>query len=136
MDGVATQEKYKLKLPPYPGTSQCVRLSEGKADYGKTGDTKVDPAAIRLNYSLAETSGGLLEADVDADPIKQFDRWFKVTAWHTDWPAWCFEGMKTARLNIIAQLGFRLITAAVCHPDCPRIADCNASSHTFHSPSG
>lgn len=80
---MSTQEKYKLKLPPYPGTSQCIRLSGGKAE---SSETKVDPAAIRLNYSLAETSGGLLESDVDADPMKQFDRWFKVTARHTDWP--------------------------------------------------
>ncbi|CAL8471491.1 g11033 [Coccomyxa elongata] len=70
----AIKEKYKLKLPPYPVTSQCVKLSGGKADCG---ETKVDPAAIRLNYSLADANGGLLESDVNADPIKQFDRWFK-----------------------------------------------------------
>lgn len=74
------QEKYKLKLPPYPGTSQCVKLS-GSQDGGTNG--KVDPASIRLNYSLADVSGGLLESDVDADPIKQFDRWFKVLISYT-----------------------------------------------------
>ncbi len=69
------QEKYKLNLPPYPGTSQCVKLSGSQAA-GNNG--KVDPASIRLNYSLADVSGGLLESDVDPDPLKQFDSWFKV----------------------------------------------------------
>lgn len=69
------QEKYKLKLPPYPGTSQCVKLSGHSCSMGTA---SVDPASIRLNYSLAEQSGGLVESDVNPDPIKQFDAWFKV----------------------------------------------------------
>ncbi|EIE21990.1 pyridoxamine 5'-phosphate oxidase [Coccomyxa subellipsoidea C-169] len=68
------KEKYKLNLPPYPGTSQCVKLSGSQAA-GNNGE--VDPASIRLNYSLADVSGGLLESDVDPDPLKQFDSWFK-----------------------------------------------------------
>lgn len=69
------QEKYKLNLPPYPGTSQCVKLSGSQA---AGNNDEVDPASIRLNYSLADVSGGLLESDVDPDPLKQFDSWFKV----------------------------------------------------------
>lgn len=82
------QEKYKLKLPPCPGTSQCVKLSghggnaTGRGS-GNNGHASVDAASIRLNYSLAEQSGGLLESDADPDPIKQFDAWFKVSCQHT-----------------------------------------------------
>ena len=35
---------------------------------------QVDPASMRLNYDLAEASGGLLEKDVASDPLAQFDR--------------------------------------------------------------
>jgi hypothetical protein len=83
---VAAQEKYKLRLPPYPGTAQCVKLkSGGSCGAGHSGGSgraegSIDPASIRLNYSLAESSGGLLESDVDPDPIKQFDTWFTVGA--------------------------------------------------------
>ncbi len=97
VEGGSIQEKYKLKLPPYRGTSQCVKLSGGKADCS---ETKVDPAAIRLNYSLADATGGLLESDVNTDPIKQFDRWFKVTAWHIDWPVTLYLGNAVCWLNI------------------------------------
>ena len=65
------QEKYHLKLPPYPGTSQCVKLGRGSGG-------KSDPSQIRLNYDLADKGGGLLEEHVDADPMKQFDKWFQV----------------------------------------------------------
>lgn len=86
----ALQDKYHLRLPPYPGTSQCVRVGApasgekqpvGAARSGNgAGGSGVDPASIRLNYSLAESSGGLMESDVDPDPFKQFDQWFKVGA--------------------------------------------------------
>lgn len=65
------QEKYHLKLPPYPGTSQCVKICGGSGG-------KSDPSQLRLNYDLAEKGGGLLEEHVDADPMKQFDKWFQV----------------------------------------------------------
>ena len=79
------QEKYHLQLPPYPGASQCVRLSGGgkephsEAQPASAGNgASVDPSSIRLNYNLAESSGGLMEADADPDPFKQFDKWFKA----------------------------------------------------------
>ncbi len=83
------QDKYHLQLPAYPGTCQCVRLGgpaggekQQPRDAANTGNgagaNGADPASIRLNYSLAESSGGLVESDVDPDPFKQFDRWFKV----------------------------------------------------------
>ena len=65
------QENFHLKLPPYPGTSQCVKI-------GSSSGGKSDPSQIRLNYDLAEKGGGLLEEHVDADPMKQFDKWFQV----------------------------------------------------------
>ena len=59
-----------MKLPEYPGSSQCVRLGSNGA-----GSRSVDPSAMRMNYGLAERTGGLLEQDVDSDPLKQFDKW-------------------------------------------------------------
>nr|XP_023884873.1 pyridoxine/pyridoxamine 5'-phosphate oxidase 1, chloroplastic isoform X1 [Quercus suber]POE70140.1 pyridoxine/pyridoxamine 5'-phosphate oxidase 1, chloroplastic [Quercus suber] len=56
-------DKYKLRLPPYPGTSMCVRI--GKAP-------KIDISALRENYISPE----LLEEQVEADPIDQFCKWF------------------------------------------------------------
>jgi pyridoxine/pyridoxamine 5'-phosphate oxidase len=67
------QEKYHLRLPPYPGTAQCVKLSST----GTNGAAGVNPAAIRLNYDLAEQSGGLTEADAADDPFEQFAAWFE-----------------------------------------------------------
>lgn len=76
------QDKYHLQLPPYPGTSQCVKIVSGS---GSGSGGKSDPSQIRLNYDLAEKGGGLLEEHVDADPMKQFDKWFQVCSifiWH------------------------------------------------------
>ncbi|KAL6493569.1 Pyridoxine/pyridoxamine 5'-phosphate oxidase 1, chloroplastic [Orobanche gracilis] len=53
-------EKYKLKLPPYPGTSPCVRIGKVPQD-----DTK------------ASTSHKFLEKNVEADPFVQFQIWFE-----------------------------------------------------------
>ncbi|KAL6583879.1 hypothetical protein OROMI_003168 [Orobanche minor] len=52
-------QKYKLKLPPYPGTSPCVRIGKVPQD-----DTK------------ASTSHKFLEKNVEADPFVQFQIWF------------------------------------------------------------
>lgn len=51
-------EKYNLKLPPYPGTSMCVRI--GKLP-------PIDISALRENYISPE----FLEEQVEADPINQ-----------------------------------------------------------------
>ncbi|ESR47118.1 Pyridoxine/pyridoxamine 5'-phosphate oxidase 1 [Citrus sinensis] len=56
-------DKYKLRLPPYPGTSMCVRI--GKAP-------SVDISALRENYISPE----FLEEQVESDPINQFRKWF------------------------------------------------------------
>ncbi|PUZ39305.1 hypothetical protein GQ55_9G281700 [Panicum hallii var. hallii] len=55
--------KYGLKLPPYHGTSMCVRI--GKAP-------SVDISSLRENYISPE----LLESQVMPDPFDQFLRWF------------------------------------------------------------
>ncbi|GJM84414.1 hypothetical protein PR202_ga00081 [Eleusine coracana subsp. coracana] len=55
--------KYELQLPPYPGTSMCVRI--GKAP-------SVDISSLRENYISPE----LLENQVMPDPFDQFVRWF------------------------------------------------------------
>lgn len=51
-------DKYKLRLPPYPGTSMCVRIGK---------PPKIDISAFRENYISPE----LLEEQVEADPIDQ-----------------------------------------------------------------
>ncbi|MCO5549116.1 hypothetical protein L7F22_002582 [Adiantum nelumboides] len=57
-------EKYNLKLPPYPGSSLCVRIGKPPS---------VDVAALRENYVGAV----LLEEQVNVDPFKQFQEWFE-----------------------------------------------------------
>ncbi|KAJ8445077.1 hypothetical protein Cgig2_029449 [Carnegiea gigantea] len=51
-------EKYKLHLPPYPGTSMCVRIGR---------PPQVDISSLRENY----ISPPLLEDQVEADPLEQ-----------------------------------------------------------------
>ncbi|KAJ6685636.1 putative proteinD(P)H-HYDRATE EPIMERASE [Salix purpurea] len=56
-------DKFKLHLPPYPGTSMCVRIGK---------PPQIDISALRQNYISPE----LLEEQVAADPIDQFRKWF------------------------------------------------------------
>jgi len=51
-------DKFKLHLPPYPGTSMCVRIGK---------PPQIDISALRQNYISPE----LLEEQVAADPIDQ-----------------------------------------------------------------
>lgn len=70
----AIKERYKLQLPSYPGASQCVLLPPGPSPQASPQDVQdVQVSDMRVNYE----QGGLLEADCDADPLQQFDRWFK-----------------------------------------------------------
>lgn len=55
--------KYNLHLPPYPGTAMCVRIGK---------PPQVDIAALRENYISPE----FVEENVEADPIRQFRKWF------------------------------------------------------------
>ncbi|KAK6940218.1 putative Pyridoxamine 5'-phosphate oxidase [Dillenia turbinata] len=57
------KDKYKLCLPPYPGSSMCVRIGK---------PPQVNISALRENYISPE----FLEEQVDADPIDQFLKWF------------------------------------------------------------
>ncbi|KAJ6335463.1 hypothetical protein OIU78_012154 [Salix suchowensis] len=54
-------DKFKLHLPPYPGTSMCVRIGK---------PPQIDISALRQNYISPE----LLEEQVAADPIDQLFR--------------------------------------------------------------
>ncbi|KDP41449.1 hypothetical protein JCGZ_15856 [Jatropha curcas] len=56
-------EKFKLHLPPYPGTSMCVRIGK---------PPQIDMSALRENYISPE----FLEEQVEANPIDQFRKWF------------------------------------------------------------
>ncbi|XP_078447819.1 pyridoxin (pyrodoxamine) 5'-phosphate oxidase [Wolffia australiana] len=58
-------EKYDLKLPPYPGTSMCVRIGELPLP-------ALDVSAMRQNYISPE----FLEDQVVPDPMEQFSKWF------------------------------------------------------------
>lgn len=51
-------DKFRLHLPPYPGTSMCVRIGK---------PPQIDISALRQNYISPE----LLEEQVAADPIDQ-----------------------------------------------------------------
>uniref|UniRef100_A0A7N0SXU8 NAD(P)H-hydrate epimerase n=1 Tax=Kalanchoe fedtschenkoi TaxID=63787 RepID=A0A7N0SXU8_KALFE len=59
----AVAGRFNLCLPPYPGSAMCVRI--GKVP-------QVDISALRVNYVSPE----LLEEDVEADPMDQFQKWF------------------------------------------------------------
>ncbi|XP_020257472.1 pyridoxine/pyridoxamine 5'-phosphate oxidase 1, chloroplastic isoform X2 [Asparagus officinalis] len=59
----AIRDKFGLKLPPYPGTSMCVRIGK---------PLSVDISSLRENYVSPE----LREDQVKADPIDQFQKWF------------------------------------------------------------
>ncbi|THG00925.1 hypothetical protein TEA_001328 [Camellia sinensis var. sinensis] len=54
-------DKYKLQLPPYPGTSMCVRIGK---------PSQIDISALRENYISPE----FLEDQVEDDPFNQIDR--------------------------------------------------------------
>lgn len=53
----AIVEKYHLRLPPFSGTAQCVRI----------GAAALDVAAMRLSYE----AGALDEEDAAKDPFEQ-----------------------------------------------------------------
>lgn len=57
------KEKYGLKLPPYPGTSMCVRIGKPMS---------IDISSLRVNYISPE----LHEDQVKTDPMDQFQKWF------------------------------------------------------------
>ena len=68
------QEKYKLNVPKFPGTSQCVRIkppAAGSSSAQEQAGSEKSLSDMRENYS----QGGLLEKDADLDPMKQFDKW-------------------------------------------------------------
>ncbi|XP_057974148.1 pyridoxine/pyridoxamine 5'-phosphate oxidase 1, chloroplastic [Malania oleifera] len=56
-------DKFKLQLPPYPGTSMCVRIGK---------PPQIDISALRENYISPE----FLEEHAEADPFDQFCKWF------------------------------------------------------------
>ncbi|XP_043714141.1 pyridoxine/pyridoxamine 5'-phosphate oxidase 1, chloroplastic-like isoform X2 [Telopea speciosissima] len=58
----AIADKFKLHLPPYPGTSMCVRIGK---------PPPIDISSLRGNYISTE----FLEDHVGADPIDQFHKW-------------------------------------------------------------
>ncbi|KAA8528334.1 hypothetical protein F0562_035689 [Nyssa sinensis] len=56
-------DEYKLQLPPYPGTSMCVRIGK---------PPQIDISALRENYISPE----FIEEQVEDDVFDQFQKWF------------------------------------------------------------
>ena len=72
--GTLLQEKYKLNVPRFPGTAQCVRIkppAAGSSSAQQQAGSEKALSEMRENYS----QGGLLEKDANLDPMKQFDKW-------------------------------------------------------------
>lgn len=79
----AIRDKYNLVLPAYPGVQQCVKLppAAGAAAAGsvptaaaRSAAAVPSPADMRVSYELH----GLLEDEAAADPLQQFEAWFKA----------------------------------------------------------
>ncbi|GAB4818863.1 hypothetical protein N2152v2_005909 [Parachlorella kessleri] len=68
------RDKYKLRLPAYPGVAQCVRIG-GSAAAAASGEGAQRVADMRVSYG--EGANGLLEDTVAAHPLEQFDSWFR-----------------------------------------------------------
>jgi NAD(P)H-hydrate epimerase len=45
----AIRDKYQLQLPPFPGTSQCLRIG-GAGASGDSGQVAAVPADMRISY--------------------------------------------------------------------------------------
>lgn len=61
-----------MRLPPYPGTTQCVCIPTAKPISSK--------AAADMRISYGEGSEGLVEGDLLPDPMQQFGAWFEQAA--------------------------------------------------------
>lgn len=77
----AIRDKYKLVLPPFPGTAQCVRLAaQGVIHQQQHQQTPAEHVAAVADMRISYEKHGLLEGDLSVDPLKQFDEWFKAAA--------------------------------------------------------
>jgi hypothetical protein len=101
----AVRERYNLVLPPYRGTAQCVRLPPSEAAAAAAaaaapaGGAAISTAASAPSPSPAAAAAAaaaagaaakvcdmrvsyeehaLLEAEAAADPLAQFDAWFRA----------------------------------------------------------
>jgi len=79
----AIRDKYKLVLPPFPGTQQCVRLPNSQQEQQQhkqqqEQDAQVQHLAAVADMRVSYEKHGLLETDLALDPLKQFDEWFKA----------------------------------------------------------
>lgn len=70
------RDKYQLRLPAYPGASQCVRIGgSGRSPAASPANV----ADLRVSYGGAGQS--LDETDMsEAGPLAEFDAWFKLAA--------------------------------------------------------
>lgn len=66
-------DKYELRLPPYPGSAQCVRIGPEGGEKETKAQKSPSVADMRLSY----TAGLLLESTAAEDPWSQFSEWFE-----------------------------------------------------------
>lgn len=85
--------KYRLRLPAYPGTEQCIKLSPDATQPSPA--VAPDVAAMRQHYGAG--GEGLEEHSVAADPWDQFLVWFEE--------ARACEGVKEANAMALATVG-------------------------------
>ncbi|GIL52229.1 hypothetical protein Vafri_8155 [Volvox africanus] len=88
----AVSDRFQLRLPPYPGTSMCVRIGgageSGPATAATVAKAVVVAAATTIavqakvaDMRISYERGGLQEVDFEGrDPLQVFDEWFKAAA--------------------------------------------------------
>eukprot|EP00195_Chlamydomonas_chlamydogama_P017094 CAMPEP_0202896808 /NCGR_PEP_ID=MMETSP1392-20130828/5730_1 /ASSEMBLY_ACC=CAM_ASM_000868 /TAXON_ID=225041 /ORGANISM="Chlamydomonas chlamydogama, Strain SAG 11-48b" /LENGTH=468 /DNA_ID=CAMNT_0049582285 /DNA_START=199 /DNA_END=1605 /DNA_ORIENTATION=- len=70
----AIRDKYRLVLPAYPGTAQCVRIDEDAAAAAAAEAAAKKIQDMRISYEV----GTLDEGDLaGTDPMSVWDEWFK-----------------------------------------------------------
>ena len=79
----AIRDKYNLILPPFPGTSQCVKLpSDDQQQQQQQQQQHVQEQAQHLaavaDMRVSYEKHGLVEGELAGDPLTQFDQWFKA----------------------------------------------------------
>lgn len=72
-------DKYKLSLPPYPGSAMCVKIVESNASkQGSIGPVERQLQSLRKEYPSNGTEQELKIEDMDPNPIHTFREWFEL----------------------------------------------------------
>lgn len=71
-------EKYNLSLPPYPGSSMCVKLIQPSDKSASIGLVDRQLQTLRKEYPSYSTEQELKIEDMDSNPINTFREWFEL----------------------------------------------------------